>query len=213
MANINKRMKQNIENQRLAHRDELTALETQQKQNKKKHTIKYIVKAAIIAAMYVGLTFAFFGLSFEVVQFRISEILVALVFFEPAAFPGLCIGCFIADILGPGGFYDAVFGTCATGFGIYIAKWYCAHNGKAPVGLALYAFFNAFMISLELSYSASLAEGKGVLVIFLWVLLGEAVTAVGGGSALYYLLRKRWKDIVGETAKSEEEEFIPTTLQ
>ncbi len=173
----------------------------------------YIVKGAVIAGLYIGLSMLFYGISFEIVQFRISEILVALIFFEPAALPGLCIGCFITDLLGPGGFYDAVFGTCATGFGLYCVKWYCSHNGKAPIGLALYAFLNAFMISLELSYSASLATDKGVLVIFLWVLLGEAVTAVGGGSALYYLLRKRWKDIVGETAKSEEEEFIPTTLQ
>lgn len=213
MANINKRIKQNAEKAAVS---ELTALETKKRGDKRRYTTKYIAKAAAIAAVYVGLTYAFYMLSFEVLQFRISEAMLALVFFEPAAFPGICIGCFIANLLGPGGFYDAVLGTSASALGIYVALWYCRrndHRAKVPVALLLYSFLNAVMVALELSYTAVFGAQYSIIVIFLWVMLGETVCACIGGAAFYYLLKKRWKDIIGETKASEEEEFHPTLLQ
>jgi len=204
MANINKRLKHNKEINEQMKKDENYLLDKQAKQAKRKKSLKSLIMASIIAALYVGMTIAVPAISYSMIQFRLSEILVALVYFEPAALPGLCIGCFVADLLGPGVFYDAVIGTCGTAFGLYVMKWYGQHGGKPTIGMMLYALINAFLIGLELSYISGIGTEHSFIVLFLWVLLGEVATAVVGGSALYMLFKKRWKDLIGATETSEE---------
>lgn len=206
MANINKRMKQNAERAHAAASGEAGGA----RQSGGFYTTKYIAKAAAIAAIYIGLTYAFFGLSFEVLQFRVSEAMIALVFFEPAALPGICIGCFISNLFGPGGIYDAVIGTSASALGLYIVRWYCSrndHKWRVPASLLFYSFLNAVVVAFELYYTAVFGAEYSLIVIFLWVMLGETVCACIGGSGLYYILRKRWRDIIGETETREEEEL------
>ena len=212
MANINKRMKQNIKNAKLSRADELTLLETQEKEAKRKERTRYILMMIVYAAVYFGITYFTKEFAYEPHQFRIAEAMIALVFFDPAAFPGVSIGCFAANIIGPGTFYDAVLGTAATGFGIYAMKWWSERNGKPYIGMALYAFLNAFMIALEFSYNANYAS-QTMLELFAWVMLGEVVCGVLGGTILHFIVGKRWKDIVSETKKGQEEEYHPTTLQ
>ena len=59
--------------------------------------VLYLVQGALIAALYVVLTMLFEPISFGPVQFRISEMLVVLPFFTPAAIPGVTIGCFFIN--------------------------------------------------------------------------------------------------------------------
>ena len=56
-----------------------------------------IVTAAMIAALYVALSFVaqLLGLASGAIQVRISEALTILPFFTPAAIPGVTIGCFL----------------------------------------------------------------------------------------------------------------------
>ncbi len=213
MANINKRMKQNIANLKLAKSDELTALEAQERLDKRQFRVRFIIMMFVYAAIYFGITYLTRGFAYDMHQFRIADAMIALVFFDPAAFPGISIGCFAADIIGPGGLEDAILGTCATAFGIYIMKWWSERNGKSYVGMALYAFLNAFMLALELSYNEAIATDHMILEIFAWVMLGEVVCAVLGGTIIHTIAGKFWKDLVSETKKGEKEEFHPGTLQ
>ena len=61
-----------------------------------KHT-RYLVQAAIIAALYAVLThmqnLLLPGSATWAIQMRISEALCVLAFFTPAAVPGLSLGC------------------------------------------------------------------------------------------------------------------------
>ena len=84
--------------------------------------VKFIVNSAVMAALYIALTLLIAPLSFGVVQVRVSEVLCVLGLFSPAAIPGLTIGCFIANILGPNGMIDAVLGSLATLIGM-IGMW------------------------------------------------------------------------------------------
>ena len=61
----------------------------------------WITTAAIIAAMYVALTFVSmaFGLDKNAIQVRFSETLIVIAFFTPAAIPGLFIGCILSNTL------------------------------------------------------------------------------------------------------------------
>lgn len=78
------------------------------------NTVKRLVKTAIIAALYAVITLVLAPISYGPIQFRVSEIMVLLAFFDPFYIVGLTLGCFIANILGPNGLADIIFGTLAT---------------------------------------------------------------------------------------------------
>ncbi len=84
----------------------------------KKINIKFIAQSAIIAALYAVLTWLLAPISYGVIQFRISEILVLLVVFNPKYAYALVIGCLVANTTSSLGWYDMVFGTLATLIGI-----------------------------------------------------------------------------------------------
>ncbi|MBO5066479.1 MAG: QueT transporter family protein [Clostridia bacterium] len=82
--------------------------------NRKK--IKNVAFGAIVAALYVVLTYlaSAFGLASYAIQVRFSEALTILPIFTPAAIPGLFIGCILANILTGCAAWDIVFGSIAT---------------------------------------------------------------------------------------------------
>ena len=71
-------------------------------------SIRYLVQAAVIAAIYAVLTLlaSSLNLAYGPVQFRISEFLTVLPMFTPAAIPGLTLGCFLANLASPFGPVD-----------------------------------------------------------------------------------------------------------
>lgn len=83
---------------------------------------KYVVKTGVIAAIYMVLTIVMGETSFGPVQLRISEAMTILPFFEPAAIPGLFIGCFLANIFGGLGLIDIVFGSLTTLAAAYLTS-------------------------------------------------------------------------------------------
>ena len=65
----------------------------------KNKNLSFMTQAAMIAAIYVVLTYIFAPFSFGEVQVRISEALTILPIFTPAAIPGLFAGCLIGNII------------------------------------------------------------------------------------------------------------------
>ena len=74
----------------------------------------FMTHAAMIAAIYVVLTFIFAPFSFGEIQVRIAESLTILPLLTPAAIPGLFVGCLIGNILGGAILPDIIFGSLAT---------------------------------------------------------------------------------------------------
>lgn len=88
-----------------------------------------VVQAALIAAIYVVLTYfiSAFHLASGAIQIRISEALTVLPYFTPAAIPGLAVGCFLSNLLTGGLPMDVLFGSLATligAVGSYLLKKY-----------------------------------------------------------------------------------------
>ena len=77
-------------------------------------SVRAVVRAAMIAAIYVVLTLIFQPISFGAIQFRIAEALTLLPILCAEAVPGLFIGCLLANILGGGRWCDGVLGSLAT---------------------------------------------------------------------------------------------------
>ena len=98
--------------------------------------VTFIVQAAVIAALYVVLTFVAnaLGLASHTIQVRFSEALCILPVFTPAAIPGLWIGCLLANLLTGAVIYDVIFGSIATLIGAFFT-YKLRNTGKwtAPI--------------------------------------------------------------------------------
>ncbi len=81
---------------------------------------RYAAEAAIIAALYVALTYlaSAMGLASMPIQLRFSEAMCMLVVLTPAAVPGMWVGCLLANLLTGAAPWDVVFGSLATLLGI-----------------------------------------------------------------------------------------------
>lgn len=64
-------------------------------------TTKRIVRASLVAALYVVLTVAIAPLSYGPVQFRVAEVLKALALFDPAFILGFAIGNLLSNLTSP----------------------------------------------------------------------------------------------------------------
>jgi len=75
---------------------------------------KLLVRQAMIAAIYAVLTWMIPSLSYGPIQFRISEVMTLLAFFNPEYIVGLTVGCAISNLLSSLGMIDVVVGTLAS---------------------------------------------------------------------------------------------------
>ncbi len=155
----------------------------------------FLVKAAIIAAMYAGLTYASgaLNLAYGSIQFRFSEALTILAVFSSAAIPGLSIGCFLGNIASPYGLVDIVCGTLATLIAAILSYW--TRNIKFKDLPLLSAIFpvlsNAIIIGLEITLF--MPEGfkfEAFLISAAQVGIGELVVCYGLGIPLYKVMKK-----------------------
>lgn len=116
----------------------------------------FVVKAAVIAALYAALTAvsSVFGLAYGQIQFRVSEALCVLCAFTPAAIPGLTIGCLLSNLSSPFGAVDIIVGTCATL--ISAALGYLTRNikikGIPVLSLLFPCIFNGILVGAEIAY-------------------------------------------------------------
>lgn len=101
----------------------------------KNKKIFYICQAAMIAALYVVLTFIAnaFHLANGNIQVRISEALTILPYFTPAAIPGLAIGCLLSNYLTGCYLPDIIFGSVATLIGAVFTYALRKQKWLAPV--------------------------------------------------------------------------------
>ena len=160
----------------------------------KKNSVRYIVVASLIAAIYAALTLSLSVISYGAVQVRVSEALTILPVFTSAAVPGLTIGCFIANIFGPYTWIDAIFGTAATFMAaIFTRKLRKIRFKNFPVlSLLPPVIFNAIIVSLVISlfYSDSAFTFKLFVITALWVGLGEAISCFVLSPLLYFGVEK-----------------------
>lgn len=124
---------------------------------KKQNKVYYLVEGAMIAALYIALTYAqellLPGTTSMAIQFRLSEILCLLCVFTPSAVWGLTIGTLLSNIISMGALpLDMVFGTLATFIAAALA--YKLRNVRLfnlPVLSALMPVLaNGIIIGLEL---------------------------------------------------------------
>lgn len=95
--------------------------------------VNLICQAAVIAALYVVLTFLFSAFASGVIQVRVSEALTILPFFTPAAIPGLVVGCLLSNWLTGCVIWDILFGSLATLLGALGSYALRRHQWLVPI--------------------------------------------------------------------------------
>ena len=159
--------------------------------------VRFIVYAALIAALYAALThmqnLLLPGSATWVIQFRASEALCVLAFFTPAAIPGLGIGCLLFNLTYAATLpLDFLVGTLASLLAA-AAMWLLRKvtvKGFPLPGLLMPALFNALLVSWELSVYV----GGSFWLNALYVAVGEAAVLLTLGTALFYAIKARHLD-------------------
>ncbi|MBO8126623.1 MAG: QueT transporter family protein [Firmicutes bacterium] len=110
---------------------------------------KSLIRAAIIAALYVILIWLLAPVSFGPIQFRVAEALTLLPMLYPEAIPGLYIGVLLGNLLGGLGLWDIFGGSLVTLLAAYVTWRY---RRKPIIAYLSPVVFNAFLISIYLHY-------------------------------------------------------------
>ena len=153
---------------------------------------KHIVYSALIAGMYVALTYvsASLGLANQTIQIRLGEALTVLPYFTPYAIWGLFAGCLISNILTGCVITDVIFGSVATLIGAVMTfrmskidikgkKW------LAPIGPIL---SNTIIVPFILTYAYGLKDAMWLM--FITVGIGEILSCGVLGMILLTALDK-----------------------
>ncbi|NLL80419.1 MAG: QueT transporter family protein [Clostridiales bacterium] len=155
--------------------------------------VTFITQAAVIAALYVVLTFMAnaLGLANYAVQVRFSEALTILPYFTPAAIPGLFAGCILSNILTGCMPLDVLFGSLATlagAVGTYLLR---KHKWLTPLPPII---ANVIVVPYVLAY---VYQFEGSIHYFrLTVGAGEVISCGILGMILLFTLEKHAKKAV-----------------
>lgn len=162
-----------------------------------KKNVRYLTQAALIAALYAGLTWLQNLLipnsASWAIQFRASEALCVLALFTPAAIPGLSLGCLLFNVTFAAALpLDFLVGTAAS-FLAAVLMYQTRRitvGGYPLLGLTMPALFNAVLVGWELSVYV----GGGFWLCAAQVAVGELAVLFSLGTALYYAVKARRLD-------------------
>ncbi|MBR1690474.1 MAG: QueT transporter family protein [Oscillibacter sp.] len=152
-------------------------------------TTRQLTTAAVIAALYAGLTLLLPIPQYGGVQLRVAEAMTVLPFLFPEAIPGLIVGCFLANLLGSPIVLDWLFGTLATAIAAFWTAW-MPNRYLAPLPPVV---CNAVIVGAEIAWFA-MQEGESFWAAYAFnaftVGLGEAIACYVLGLLLLRLLPK-----------------------
>ncbi len=161
--------------------------------------IRSLVFTAVLAAVYAVATIVLAPISYGMVQFRLSEILVLLAFINRKTIPGLVLGCLLANLYSQLGMMDVIFGTLAT----YVSVMLMSRISNIWVSSIVPSIVNGVVIGILLNVvadfplfisMASVAFGEFVVVTIIGVPLVKTVLLKN--ESLMNTLRLSYKDKV-----------------
>lgn len=135
-------------------------------------SVKLVVINAMIAGVYAVLTLAISPIAYSEIQFRLSEIIVFLAFYNRRYIPGLTIGCIIANLFSPMGMLDIVFGTLS--MIIVCIAMYLIKNRYLAAGAG--AIITGMIIGAELWYAFNIPY----VINAIYVAVGELIVLIIG---------------------------------
>ena len=158
---------------------------------------KRLVRTAVIAALYALLTVALAPISYGNFQFRVSEILVLLAYFDPFYIGGLTLGCFIANLLGPNGTMDVIFGTLATFISVGAISL-TAKYIKNKASLVIVSLWPTIFNGIIIGWMLNVTVGAPLWLTMGEVALGEFVVITIVGIPIFKMIQNRYTRLLKE---------------
>lgn len=163
----------------------------------KNKSIKMLVNASLVAALYTALTVALAPISYGNVQLRMAEALTLLPVFGISPIYGLTVGCAISNAIGvsigvntP---VDIIFGTLATliaSVGTYFFRM-IKLKGIPVISALCPVILNALIIGAELSIVATNSFNIEVFRVYaLSIAVGEMLACFVLGVPLVIIMKK-----------------------
>lgn len=140
---------------------------------------KDIAINALIAGIYAIFTLMIAPIAYSQIQFRLSEVLVLLAFYNRKFIPGLVAGCFLANIPSTLGWFDMVFGTLST---LIVCITISKVKNKWVAAL-LASIITGIIIGFELN----LAFGIPFVINAIYVAFGELAVLIIGVVLFNYI--------------------------
>jgi uncharacterized membrane protein len=149
---------------------------------------KQISIGGVVGALYfvITITPGISAISYGQFQVRIAEALTVLAFIYPGAIGGLFIGCLLANLFGPFGLQDVIFGSLLT----LLAAWltYLLRKTDRPILAPLPPIIlNSFGVAAYLHIF--FGEPYGLFVLTIGV--GEIIACYGLGYPILKVLLKK----------------------
>ena len=151
----------------------------------KSKKLVFICQAAVIAALYVVLTYVFSAFASGVIQVRVSEALTILPAFTPAAIPGLVIGCLLSNTLTGCVLLDIIFGSVATLIGALGSYALRRHTWLVPIPPIV---SNMIIVPFVLRFAYGATDAFPYMIATVGA--GEIISCYLLGMLLYGALKK-----------------------
>ena len=151
----------------------------------KSKKLVFICQAAVIAALYVVLTYVFSAFASGVIQVRVSEALTILPAFTPAAIQGLVIGCLLSNTLTGCVLLDIIFGSVATLIGALGSYALRRHTWLVPIPPIV---SNMIIVPFVLRFAYGATDAFPFMIATVGA--GEIISCYLLGMILYGALKK-----------------------
>ena len=149
----------------------------------KKFKTKYLTRGAMIAGLYIVITYLLSPVSFGPLQFRLSEALTVLPILFPESVPALFVGVLLSNIFGGLGMVDIIGGSLTT----LIAAYFTYRYRDSIFAYLSPVVFNGFLVS---SYLHVLYELPYWITV-LQIAVSEAVVVFLVGYPLIRYLKNK----------------------
>lgn len=151
-----------------------------------------LVVSALVAGLYAVLTLSLGAISYGPIQFRIAEIMVLLPFIKKDYIWGLTIGCFLANVIGPYGVPDIIFGTIATFLSVYAVYLTSKYMKSNKFGLLVASIWPTIINGLIIGFMLNKFFGVPMLLGMAQVAFGQFVVITVVAVPLYKTLERKY---------------------
>lgn len=148
--------------------------------------IKRLTRQSVVAALYVVLTVALAPFGYGPIQFRLSEVLAILPFFNAEYVIGVSVGCFIANMYSTVGAVDMVVGT----FHTFICGFIMSKMKNFYLA-CLVPVIGMVIIALEIYFM--MPNPTGFFLILSELMLSEFAVLYIIGIPFFYIISKNEK--------------------
>lgn len=157
---------------------------------------KRIATTAVVAALYAALTLALGFMSYGQIQFRLAEVMILLPFISKEYILGLTLGCFLANVIGPYGVPDIIFGTLATFISAYMVYLTSKLMPGKKLSLIIASIWPTIVNALVIGFMLNKFFGVPLILGVLQVGFGQFVVITILGVPLFNIFTKKYGNML-----------------